>query len=411
MHERTRILTFTPVRSVRLRAFGRAVSVMPIVAAASLAAGQVAPPTPIAPATGTAGSADARGSQQARFDGALRMMKAGAFEQAAGVCRVILAEDASSDRAAALLGIALSKQKKYEEARPQLERARDSRQSFPERVHAPHFLGWCLFHLGELEAARRAFEAHLASVPNEPDSTFGLALVALGEDRLDDAGALFDKALAGFTEPKPRLPDQARVLTRMADLALRRDDPAKAESLLERAAQASPLQPEVWAKLARVRDRLGMHEKADAARANETRILEALGRRAAQGGEGGAVDPKPSPEGAPVSPTGPGASPATSPTSSPTSSPATSPTSSPSTSPSTSPKSSPESSPATSPATSLTTTPTTSPATSPATSPNTLPATSPVSPRATPPAAPGASAVHPGEAPAKPSGAWDGSRA
>ena len=63
---------------------------------------------------------------------------------------------------------------------------------------------------------------------------------------------------------------------------------AKAESLLERAAQASPLQPEVWAKLARVRDRLGMHEKAEAARANEARILEALGRRAAPTAEKGA---------------------------------------------------------------------------------------------------------------------------
>jgi Flp pilus assembly protein TadD len=254
---------------------------------------QVAPSDPPRPTP-----AGAMPSQQARFDGILRMLKGGAFEQAAGVCRLVLADEPANDRAAALLGIALSKSKKYEEARPQLVRARDSKQEFPERVHAAHFLGWCQFHLGELDEAKRSFEGHLASVPGEPDSTFGLGLVALGEDRLDDADALFAKALQGFTEPRARAADQARVLVRMGDLALRRDDPTKAESLYERAAQASPLLPETWAKLARVRDRLGMHEKADAARANEARILESLGRRAAPEEEKG--EPASSPATAPT---------------------------------------------------------------------------------------------------------------
>jgi tetratricopeptide (TPR) repeat protein len=254
---------------------------------ADAAGRQVAPPE-AAPKRVADGVPPGAAANQARFDGILRMLKGGAFEQAAGVCRLVLAEEPSSDRAAALLGIALSKSKKYEEARPQLVRARDSKQEFPERTHAAHFLGWCQFHLGELDEAKRSFEAHLASVPGEPDSTFGLGLVALGEDRLDDADALLAKALQGFTEPRARPADQARVLVRMGDIALRRDDPTKAESLYERAAQASPLLPETWAKLARVRDRLGMHEKAEAARANEARILEALGRRAAPTAEKGA---------------------------------------------------------------------------------------------------------------------------
>jgi tetratricopeptide (TPR) repeat protein len=268
-------------------ALGAALGAWVVAARADAAALQVAPSQPPAKVPSASVPAGAL-QQEARFDGILRMLKAGAFEQAAGVCRLVLAEEPSSDRAAALLGIALSKSKKYEEARPQLVRARDSKQDFPERTHAAHFLGWCQFHLGELDEAKRSFEAHLASVPGEPDSTFGLGLVALGEDRLDDADALLAKALQGFTEPRARPADQARVLVRMADLALRRDDPAKAEPLLERAAQASPLQPEVWAKLARVRDRLGMHEKADAARANEARILEALGRRTPPAAEKGA---------------------------------------------------------------------------------------------------------------------------
>ncbi len=213
-----------------------------------------------------------------RLDVALQMLKKGSGDAAIMTARAVIKSRPDVDRAVAILGIALDKQKKYEDARVQLEKARDSKQAFPERKHVPHFLGWCCFHLGDLAAARTAFEAHLKLVPDEPDSTFGLALVALGEDKLDEADALFAKALKGFSEPTPRAVDQARVLTRMADLALRRDEVNKAEELLERAIKASALQHETWSKLARVRDRLGKPAEADAARANAQRILEALGR-------------------------------------------------------------------------------------------------------------------------------------
>jgi tetratricopeptide (TPR) repeat protein len=89
-----------------------------------------------------------------RLDAALKMMARGRFDIAALSARTVLAERADLDRAAAILGIALQKQKKYAEARPFLERARDSAQPFPERPHAAHFLGWCCYHLGDLEAAR-----------------------------------------------------------------------------------------------------------------------------------------------------------------------------------------------------------------------------------------------------------------
>lgn len=214
-----------------------------------------------------------------RLDQALGMMSKGEFEVAALACRTVLSQKPDVDRAAMILGIALSKSKRYEEARTFLERARDSSQDFPERRHAAHFLGWACYHLGELECARAAFETHLKAVPKEPDSTFGLGLVALSDDRLDDAQRLFDESLAGFTEPRARPADQARVLVRMSDLALRRDDAVLAEQLLERAVKASPTQHEAWAKLARVYDRLDKPQKADASRANEARILEALGRR------------------------------------------------------------------------------------------------------------------------------------
>ena len=215
-----------------------------------------------------------------RLAAALGMMRSGSFDAAAMTARAVLKSDPTVDRANAILGIALNKQKQYAEAREALEKARASTQPYPEKKHVAHFLGWCCYHLGDLEAARAAFTEHLKAVPDEPDSTFGLGLVELGEDKLDAAQACFDKALKGFTEPKPRPVDQARVLTRMADLALRRDNAAEAEALLERAVRASPTQHETWAKVARVKDRLGKTAEADAARANEQRILDALGRKA-----------------------------------------------------------------------------------------------------------------------------------
>ena len=214
-----------------------------------------------------------------RLATALGMMRSGAFDAAAMTARTVIKANPNVDRAQAILGIALNKQKQYAEAREALEKARASTQAYPERKHVAHFLGWCTYHLGDLEAARAAFTEHLRAVPDEPDSTFGLGLVELGEDKLDAAQACFERALKGFSEPKPRANDQARVLTRMADLALRRDDVAGAESLLDRAVRASPVQHETWSKLARVKDRLGKPSEADAARANAQRVLDALGRK------------------------------------------------------------------------------------------------------------------------------------
>jgi Flp pilus assembly protein TadD len=214
-----------------------------------------------------------------RLDTALRMLGKGALDGARQTAQTVLKAKPDCDRAAAIEGIVLNKMKRYEEAKPLLERARDSKQPFPEQKHAAHFLGWCHYHLGELSAAQKAFELHLAVVPNEPDSTFGLGLVALGEDRLDDADRYLAKALEGFSKPRDSAVDRARVLTRMADVSLRRDDPAAAEALLRRAIEASPVQHETWSKLARVCDRLGKVQEADAARANADRILTALGRK------------------------------------------------------------------------------------------------------------------------------------
>lgn len=245
-----------------------------------------------------------------RLDAAISMMGRGRFDVAALTARTVLSQRADVDRAAAILGIALQKQKKYEEARPFLERARDSKQPFPEQKHAAHFLGWCCYNLGDLEASRKAFELHAKAVPDEPDTLFGLGLVALGEDRVDDAETLLSKSLEKFSSPpKPDAVGQGRALTRLSDVAMRRGDVAKAEELLERAVKASAVQHETWSKLARVRDRLGKAAEADAARANAARILESMGRKGAD--EAPAATPAtpapatPAPTTAPPDPTPP----------------------------------------------------------------------------------------------------------
>jgi hypothetical protein len=130
----------------------------------SPALAQAQPPTAPPPDAGSSVAAPpattARESypDDPRLASALVMMSRGRFDAAEVTARTVLGQGAEVDRAAAILGIALLKQKKYEEARRYLERARDSKQPFPERRHAPHFLGWCCYHLGDLESSRAAFE-------------------------------------------------------------------------------------------------------------------------------------------------------------------------------------------------------------------------------------------------------------
>ena len=209
-----------------------------------------------------------------RLDSVGRMLQSGQYGAAELTCMTVLKERAGMGRAEFLLALAITKQKRYEEAKVHFLRSLVTEQKFIERPHTPHFLGWCHYHLGEMDDAQRRFEEHLVAVPNEPDSTFGLAVVAIAQDRTDDASRLLHAAFIAFGKDKPR--DQARVLVRQSDLAMRADDPAKAEELLAQAATLAPTFPEIWAKTARVKDRLGKTAQAEIARENERKTREAL---------------------------------------------------------------------------------------------------------------------------------------
>ena len=103
-----------------------------------------------------------------------------------------LSDNADDGRAEFLVGLSYHREKSYGRARPHFVRATELSPGYHQTYH---FLGWCLYYLGDARAARDAFEEHLAFVPDEGDSHFGIGLIYLVEERLDYAQARIQKAL------------------------------------------------------------------------------------------------------------------------------------------------------------------------------------------------------------------------
>lgn len=222
---------------------------------------------------------------------AQRLLQTGHYDYAKNILVQVLDARPEVGRAEFFLGVALTKMKKYEEARLHLERSLQFMQPFPEAKHAHHFMGWASYHLGELGRARSDFEAHLAEVPNEPDSIFGLGLIAFDEDRLDDAETLFQKAIDLQQGPKASRRDVSKAWIRMGDVSMRRDDPAKAEERYMSGLALFADHYEGWAKLARCRDQMGKAKEAESARNEERRARERVGRAEPADAEEGAAPP------------------------------------------------------------------------------------------------------------------------
>ncbi len=229
-----------------------------------------------------------------------RLLSNGNFAGAEAVFRALHQSHPDHPRASFLLGLAIHKQKRYAEARPLLERSDALASSmdgdvvaaiFPEAAHVPHFLGWCTYYLGDLDASARHFDAHIALVPGEFDSQFGRGIVAIDQDDLEAAQQHLHLALQLIDVPgadgqlaMPRPKDRAKVLVRLGDVALRRDQVEEARAQYEEAVTLWPAHHEGWAKLARVLDRLHQPEAAAKAREQQQRVLEQLGRVGDGGG-------------------------------------------------------------------------------------------------------------------------------
>ncbi|MCZ6611316.1 MAG: tetratricopeptide repeat protein [Planctomycetota bacterium] len=165
-------------------------------------------------------------------------------------------------RAEFLLGLTYHREKRYALARPRFTQAIELE---PQYHPTYHFLGWCLYYLGETQAARVAFEQHLTFVATEGDSHFGIGLIAFDEDRLDDAELRFRTAIKLQADNPRRVRDVSKAHARLADVYIRRNALEDAKAQLQLATDLWPEHYAAFYKLSRVLTRLGEIEAAEEA--------------------------------------------------------------------------------------------------------------------------------------------------
>ncbi|NNF44486.1 MAG: tetratricopeptide repeat protein [Phycisphaerales bacterium] len=208
------------------------------------------------------------------------LIERGALPQARQAVEAFRAGNPASADGAFLEGLVYHRARRYAEAAPRFE---DAIRLDPDYTLVQHFLGWARFHLGDLAGARTAFRTHLAADPHEPDSMFGLGLIAVEDGRLDDAEARFLDAIAiieGLAESDParharRRIDLGKCHARLGDLAFARGDYEQARDLLERAVEQDPDQYTAYFTLSQVERRLGHVERADEWQRRHAEIMRA----------------------------------------------------------------------------------------------------------------------------------------
>ena len=168
-----------------------------------------------------------------------------------------------------LLGTTYYEEKRWESAMRNFRRLLELRPTY----HKAHLLnGWCLYYLGDLAASRAAAERYLEQVPGSGDARLVLGLIALDEDRLDEARRQLTRALAS-PDVEERPAREALIRARLADLHLRAGELEQAKLELWRALRLEPGNEKFYFKLSRVLQRLGDGEGADLARRNDPGVL------------------------------------------------------------------------------------------------------------------------------------------
>lgn len=213
-----------------------------------------------------------------------RSIQAKRYADARALVAAYLARAGASARrgqAEFLIGLSYHEAELYAEAEPYFAQAVALE---PGYLATYYYRGSGLYQIGRLPEARASLEAYLAAQPDSPEASFTLALVALEEDRPDEAAQRIERAIA-LTEPRLSDParradasrDIGRYLARLADARMRKDDLAGARTALERSVGLVPDIPDVWSKLHRVLVRLGDDKAAQAALA---RYEEVAARKA-----------------------------------------------------------------------------------------------------------------------------------
>jgi len=187
-------------------------------------------------------------------------------------------------RSAFLFGLTYHQEQKYAKARPHFERAIGLEPSYSTTLY---FYGWCLYYLGELDAARTAFELHLSAQPDTADSHFALGLINLDQANLEDAERRFKRAIElqrvdGVTSGELAERDQrlarnlSKAHTRLGDVYMRRQDLDQARTHFQTAVELFPGNYKTYYKLYRVLTRLGEDEAAQQALKRHNEISEQI---------------------------------------------------------------------------------------------------------------------------------------
>jgi tetratricopeptide (TPR) repeat protein len=196
----------------------------------------------------------------------LGLLQSGGFAPAEAAALARLESDPADARARFLLGVARQKQKRYAAGLAAIEESCASPIAFPERQHAGHFRGWCLFYLGRPGEAADAFEDHLEVSPDEADSHFGLGVSRLEAGDPEAARPSFERAIE-LNDGRPDLRrDLAKAWIRLGDTWWETDRPELARAAYHKGVIQYADHYEGWEKLARTLDRAGDSVKAERAR-------------------------------------------------------------------------------------------------------------------------------------------------
>ena len=175
---------------------------------------------------------------------------------------VYLQENPESGQGEFLLGLTYHREKRYALARPHFAKATE----LSPRFHPTyHFFGWCLYYLGETKAAERIFQEHVQLAPNAGDSHFAIGLLAMEDDRLDEAERRFRKAIELQANNPRHTREVAKAHARLGDLYIRREQLAQAKTHLQTATDLWPQHYAAYYKLHLVLNRLGEPEAAEQA--------------------------------------------------------------------------------------------------------------------------------------------------
>lgn len=168
--------------------------------------------------------------------------------------RQYMKEHGESSQPLFLMGLSYHHEKRYTKAVEWLTKS--SVWTLDDDRYPPtwHFLGWSYYYLGNVEAAKRAFEQFLAMHPDEGDSLFALGLLEMDAGRYTKAEHLYRKSIE-VQQDNPE--GQAKALARLGDVFASRNDLQQAQELYLQAVGLNPDLYEAWYHLSSVYLRIG----------------------------------------------------------------------------------------------------------------------------------------------------------